>query len=399
MPHSKFGLIFVICVLHFCIGVSAQDTDIQDNKGTVHGYITDTTPAQFPIAGVRIQIDSISGLFFLTESAETGEFIYRDIPAGDYVINFRKAGYQSRIGLPVSVTNGGSHYVPLTMNKKENILTGFQNLFSSKEPQGGTLQLQITTQSPQPTPIENVEVKIRQIDGVNGFDKTKITGVSDANGQYRCNNLPSGVYIVTVGKSNYHPTLISMTVRENRITTVSVALPVSDGTSDTQTSSSQKIDTKWVIRGKIFDTNFQQTPVSDVRVTIRGVGVDLEEFKDTFSNADGEYKFVLLPGDYMIFLNKESYRNTMSLAEVTAESRQSSVTVLEEGMFVVYDAVAKGNVLELKHGISKKHGSSFGLLRYGGMFWLVLFMSIMTFIWITFFTRLFEKRQQEINQE
>ena len=397
MSHSKFGLILVTCILLYSIGVCAQDTDIQDRKGTVHGYITDTTPAQLPIADVRIQIDNMEGHFFLTKSTETGEFIYRDIPAGDYVINFRKVGYQNRIGLPVLVTNGGSHFVPLTMNKKGNILAGFQNLFRSKEPQGGTFQLQITTQSPQPTPIENVEVKIRQIDGVGGFDKTEIIGISDANGQYRSDNLPPGVYIVTVRKSNYHPTLISMTVREDRITTASVKSSIPDGTSDTHILPSQETDTKWVIRGKIFDTNFQQTSVSGVKVTIRGVGVDLEEFKDTFSNADGEYEFVLLPGHYMIFLYKEGYRNTMSLAEVTAESRQSSVTVLEEGMFVVYDAVAEGNVLELKHGISKEL-KSFSE-KYGGTIRTVLFSSIISGIFVFFYIKHLNKRQHKNRQE
>lgn len=397
MSHSKFGLIFVICILHFCIEVSAQDTDIHDNKGTIHGYITDTAPAQLPIAGVRVQIDNMSGRSFLTESTQSGEFVYRDIPAGNYVINFRKAGYQSRIGLSVSVTNGGSHYVPLTMNKKGNILTGFQNLFISKEPQGGTLQLQIITQFPQPTPIENVEVKIRQIDGINGFDKTEITGISDANGQYRHDNLPSGVYIVTVGKSNYHPTLISMTVRENRITTASVKFSIPDGTSDTDILPSQETGPEWVIRGKIFDTDFQQTPISDVRVTIRDVGANSDEFKDTLSNTDGEYEFVLFPGHYMIFLNKEGYRNTMSVAEVTAESRRSSVTVLKEGMFVVYDAVVEGNVLELKHGISKELKSFYE--KNGGTIRMTLFSSIIGGIFAFFYIRHLNKRQRKNRQE
>ena len=395
MSHSKFGLILVICVLLYSVGVYAQDSDIQDKKVTVHGYITDTTAAQLPIAGVRVQIDNMRGHFFLTKSGETGEFIYRDIPAGDYVINFRKAGYQSRIGLPVSVTNGESRYVPLTMNKKRNIFTGFQNIFGSKELQGGTLQLQITTQFPPPTPIDNAEVKIRQIDGGVGSDiKIKITGTSDTNGQYRRDNLLSGVYIVTVGKVGYHRTSILMTFRENRITTASVKLSIADGISDTNILPLQKINTNWVIRGKIFDTNFQQTPVSDVKVRISGV--DLEQSMDSLSNADGEYEFVLLPGHYMIFLYKDGYRKTTSLSKATAESRQSSVTVLEEGMFVVYEAVAKGNVLELKHGISKEQRSFYE--RYRDKIWLVHFSLIIGFI-AFFFVRYLNKRQQEYSQE
>ena len=118
---------------------------------------------------------------------------------------------------------------------------------------------------------------------------------------------------------------------------------------------SQEKDTKWVIRGKIFDTNFQQTPVSGVKVQIWGRG--LEQSMDALSNVDGEYEFALLPGHYSIFLYKEGYEYTISPLEVTAESSQSSATVIKEGMFVIYEAVAKGNVLALKHGISKEERS------------------------------------------
>ena len=296
----------------------------------------------------------------------------------------------------MSVTNGGVHYVPLTMNKQENIFAKFQNLFRSKEPQDGTLQLKITTQSPQPVPIENAEVKINQfLDGEGGSsNKIEITGTSDANGQFRRDNLQQGLYTVIVSKNGYH-TWFSMTVRENRITTAAVKLPVSDGTSDTDILPSQKTDTKWVIRGKIFDTNFQQTPVSGVKVRIWGT--DLEQPMDALSNADGEYEFVLLPEHYMIFLYKEGYEQTISIAEGTAESWQSNITVMKEGMFVVYEAVVKRNVLALKHGISKEQ-KSFSE-RYGLTIRQTLFYMILGGISGFFAVRSLNKRKQRYSQE
>ena len=274
---ARFRLTFVlmVCVLVSEVGVAQEQGIVKG--GTIHGYIIDTTPAQFPIVGVRVQIDNGKGRIFETTSAETGKFTYRSIPAGDYLINIRKSGYQSRIGKPVSVTSGDVHYVPLTMNKQEDIFTRFQNLFRAKEPQEGTLQLQVTTPSPQFVPIENADIKIRDIDLIaervkrdsNLIADIEITGTSDADGQYRRDNLPSGLYSVTVSKDSYHTT-ISMTVRENRMTTAAVKFPISNGTADTDILPSQETDTKWVIRGKIFDTNFQQTPVSGVKVNIRG---------------------------------------------------------------------------------------------------------------------------------
>ncbi len=400
MARFRLTFVLIVCVL-VGSGVAAAQEQGRAKGGTIHGYITDTTPAQLPIVGVRVQIDNGKGHIFETASAETGEFVYRDIPADDYLINIHKAGYQSRIGKPVSVTNGGTHYIPLTMNKKENIFTGLQNWLSPKEPQGGTLQLQVTTQSSQPVPIENADIEIRAIDLIaertkrdpNLITDIEITGTSDANGHYRHDNLPAGLYFLTVGKDSYHTTF-SMTVRENRMTTAAVKFPISNGTEDTNVLPSQETDPKWVIRGKIFDTNFQQTPVSGVDVRMRGM--DLEQSMDALSNADGEYEFVLLPEHYIIFLKKEGYIKTISLPEVTAESRQSSVTVIKEGMFVVYEAVANGNVLKLKHGISKEQ-KSFSE-KYGDTIRTTL-LSIIIGGTLGFFVSRLNKRQRKNSQE
>ena len=383
---ARFRLTFVLIIYLLLVNGAAvaQEQGIVKG-GTIHGYIIDTTPAQLPIVGVHVQIDNGKGHIFETTSAETGEFTYRSIPAGDYLINIRKSGYQSRIGKPVLVTNGGVHYIPLTMNKKEGIFTSFQNLFRAKEPQEGTLQLRITTPSPQSVPIENAEVKIWQLRSGKGSSPNKvveITGTSDADGQYRRDNLLSGRYFVTVGKDGYH-TMISMTVRENRMTTAAVKFPISNGTADTDILPSQETDTKSVIRGKIFDTSFQQTPVSGVKINIRGR--NLKHPMNALSNAGGGYEFALLPGHYNIFLYKDGYEDATALPTVTVKSRQSSVTVIEEGMFVVYEGVAKGNVLTLKHGISKEQ-KSFSE-KYGETIQEALFTAIISGILGFFFSR------------
>ena len=390
MARFRLTLVLIVGVLVYGGAAVAQEQGIAKG-GTIHGYITDTTPAQLPLVNVRVQIDNGKGHIYETESAETGEFVYRDIPTDDYLINIHKFGYRSRIGKPVSVTKGGVHYLPLTMNKKENIFTELQNMFRINERQESTLQLQITTQSPQPAPIENAEVKIWQRRGGKGSSLNnfvEITGTSDADGQYRRDNLPEGRYSLTVRKDGYD-TWLSMTVRENRMTTAAVKFPISNGTANTDIVLSQETDTKWVIRGKIFDTNFQQTPVSGVKVRIRGS--DLKPL-NALSNADGEYEFVLLPGRYSIFLDKDGYEDATGLLTVTVKSRQSSVTVIEEGMFVVYEAVAKGNVLALKHGISKKSFSE----KYGELIRQVLLaviIGIITGIFSLFLSRYLNKRQ------
>lgn len=408
MVHSKFSLILVMCVFLYGVGAFAQDPEIRNNKSTVHGYITDTTPDQLPIDGVRVQIDNMQGQIYLTKSAKTGEFIYRDIPAGDYVINFSKRGYQSRIGLPVSIPIGENHYVPVTMNKKENIFTGIQNMFRSKELQGGTLELLVTTQLKQPKPIENAEVKIRAIhleientsesqETGDGVDEIDITDSTDANGRFRRDNLSPGVYIITVSKKGYRTTSISMPIEENRITTTSVRLAISDETSDTDDLPTQKTDTKSIVRGKVFKTNFQQTPVSGVEVVIRGINIESEPFSPIFTNSHGEYEISLLPGRYLFFLYHQEDRKPMNLVDVTRDNTQGSVTIMKEGLFVVYETVSDGNVLELKHGISDEQKSF--TEKYGDTIRLMVLSAIMGGLAAYCFGRYLNRRKQENRQE
>ncbi len=60
MLHFRVTLILVVCVVLYIAGAAAQESDTLGEKGTVHGYIIDTTPAQLPIVGVRVQKHGIS---------------------------------------------------------------------------------------------------------------------------------------------------------------------------------------------------------------------------------------------------------------------------------------------------------------------------------------------------
>ncbi|MDD9974600.1 MAG: hypothetical protein OXU27_11370, partial [Candidatus Poribacteria bacterium] len=82
MARFRLTFVFIVCVLLVNGAAVAQEQDIAKG-GTIQGYIVDTTPAQLPIVGVRVQIDNGKGHIFKTTSAETGKFVYRDIPAGD----------------------------------------------------------------------------------------------------------------------------------------------------------------------------------------------------------------------------------------------------------------------------------------------------------------------------
>ena len=94
--------------------------------GTVRGQIVDTTERQNPIEGVEVRIVGTSGEEYTTKTDANGDYEKSGILAGRYLISIYKDGYGDRLGKPVTIVNGGDHYVPLKMTKKNTIMDFFQ---------------------------------------------------------------------------------------------------------------------------------------------------------------------------------------------------------------------------------------------------------------------------------
>ena len=128
MARLSFLLTFIACAAMSVGIVFAQDNSV--NGGTVRGKITDTSKNQNPIEGVQVKIVNVEGTEFTATTNANGEYTRTDLPAGRYLISIYKEGYGDRLGKPVTVVNGGDHYVPLKMTKKENFIQRFQKLMA-----------------------------------------------------------------------------------------------------------------------------------------------------------------------------------------------------------------------------------------------------------------------------
>ena len=121
----------VVLMLIGCVFMSTSITFAQDGLtqqgGTIRGQIVDTTEMQMPIEGVDVRIVSTGGEEYTATTDVNGDYEKSGIPAGRYLISIYKEGYGDRIGKPVTVVNGGDHYVPLKMTKKDTILDFFQS--------------------------------------------------------------------------------------------------------------------------------------------------------------------------------------------------------------------------------------------------------------------------------
>ncbi len=124
MARFSFVLAFIACVGMSGNPLFAQDAAI--NGGTVRGRVVDTTDKQNPIEGVDVRIVDVEGTEYKTITDANGDYVRAGLPAGRYLISIYKEGYGDRLGKPVTVVNGGDHYMPLKMTQKSGIANFLQ---------------------------------------------------------------------------------------------------------------------------------------------------------------------------------------------------------------------------------------------------------------------------------
>ncbi len=127
MARFSFVLTFIACI-GMSVGIVFAQGEVADG-GTVRGQIVDTSDKQNPIEGVEVKIVGVDGTEFIATTDANGDYVRAGIPAGRYLISIYKDGYGDRIGKPVTVVNGGDHFVPLKMTKKSGGVAGFLQRF------------------------------------------------------------------------------------------------------------------------------------------------------------------------------------------------------------------------------------------------------------------------------
>lgn len=115
---TRLNSIFIVIA---CIGVSVGIAFAQGNAvngGTIRGTISDLTQGQKPIEGVEVKLVAQDGTEYTTKTDANGDYKKASIPAGRYTISIHKEGYNARSGKPVTIVNGGDHFVPFIMTEK-----------------------------------------------------------------------------------------------------------------------------------------------------------------------------------------------------------------------------------------------------------------------------------------
>ncbi len=110
-------------IIVVCVGMSACLALAEENAvkgGTIRGKITDQTPKQNPIEGVKINIIASNKKGFTVKTDANGEHKRTGLPAGRYFINISKKGYYPRNRKPVTVINGNDHFYEIKLRQKDD---------------------------------------------------------------------------------------------------------------------------------------------------------------------------------------------------------------------------------------------------------------------------------------
>ena len=132
MTRFSFVLALIACV-GMSLGIVFAQGELEKG-GTVRGQIVDTSTNQNPIEGVEVKIVNVEGKEFTTTTDANGDYVRAGLPAGRYLISIYKDGYGDRLGKPVTIVNGGDHFMPLKMTQKSGIANFLQRFQKQREP-------------------------------------------------------------------------------------------------------------------------------------------------------------------------------------------------------------------------------------------------------------------------
>ena len=87
----------------------AQESDWSNAKNAIRGRISAMDTSRTPLSDVKVVIEGANRIVFSDTTNADGEYEYRGLSPGRYLINLHKEGYIEKKGIPIVVTNNGNH--------------------------------------------------------------------------------------------------------------------------------------------------------------------------------------------------------------------------------------------------------------------------------------------------
>ena len=87
----------------------APESDWSNAKNVIYGRIREMIPPGPVLSDVKVVIESTDRIVFSDTTNADGEYEYRGLSPGRYLISLYKEGYIEKKGMPLIVTNNGNH--------------------------------------------------------------------------------------------------------------------------------------------------------------------------------------------------------------------------------------------------------------------------------------------------
>ena len=92
----------------------AQESEWANAKNVIQGRILEMAPSYTLLSDVKVVIENADRIVFSDTSNADGEYEYRGLSAGRYLISLHKDGYIEKKGMPLIVPNNGNHALGVT---------------------------------------------------------------------------------------------------------------------------------------------------------------------------------------------------------------------------------------------------------------------------------------------
>ncbi len=228
-------------------------------------------------------------------SDANGDFVIKDLPAGNYQVFAQKRGFKIPTAGDPIYPNGYTDLTGLELTLYR-VDEGAHAIFGS-----------IVDTAGQAVPSAKIEIEGM---GLESLSSSNRDGSSDMDGRFRFDGVEAGMYRMRVTKDGYSPKSVSrvMLDRENRVV----------------------MDTAAVIRGRVVlrDTGrapeagytVSAVPISETGSTVSALRMMEGPVSQSFNNADGSFELRVAAGHYRIEAQAAGY--TPGRQEVTLEAGQ-----------------------------------------------------------------------------
>jgi len=262
--------------------------------GILTGRVVDTSFSPIANAAIRVMLNGVP--IAIATTNEEGIYIIPDLQPNNYIVSVMANEFAGQIaGATIEA------YDTTTLNFELNNLTGTLNGF---------------VRNSEGEPISGATVVVRDSISSNAIYTRRVT---DSNGFYQVENLPSGYFLITVYADEFQEGISGAQINSGETTLLDFSINPNPGS----------------VRGTIFNS-VTNNPIDAENVEIKIYSVNGIIIATTFVDQNGEYVVPnLSPGQYTIIVSALNFQHGAATINVGSDQEViSNISLTPEPGFI-----------------------------------------------------------------